>query len=245
MNPTTIYCIVFAFLLALVIYLQKKYCIVCNNCPTHPKPYSFSRSQLVWWTFIIFSVFISIIIATGKIPTFDNSTLILLGIGSLTTVSARLIDINDTANFDAANAAAANQAPVATPAAAPPVVPAAPADTADQAAPATPPAIPAPATTPAPAATPKLAQYITRHNFLLDILSDKNSISIHRLQAFIFNLVFGFWFIYSSFENIKGIGIASAQSQIDAVIPIITSNNLILLGVSAGLYTTLKTTENK
>lgn len=248
MSPNTIYCIVFAFLLVLVVFLQKKFCILCNQCPTPPKPYSFSRTQLVWWTFIIFASFISIVLASGKIPTFSDSSLILLGIGSLTTVSARLIDINDNQSYQTAvNAAATNaqqqqvaaQAPVSAPAPAP-----APPTEADPNSP-----VPAVASAPAIAtpvpSVPQLSQQIWHDSFLLDILSDKNGICIHRLQAVVFNFIFGGWFIYTSFQNLRNITVASAQSKVDAVIPIITSNNLILLGVSAGLYATLKSTENK
>jgi hypothetical protein len=252
MNPVLIYVFVFAFLLVLAIYLQKKFCILCNLSISDPKPYSFSRWQLVWWTFIIFASFISVIIASGKIPTFSDSTLILLGIGSLTTISARLIDITDDNNAAAA-AAAAPPAPVVVvpPATLAPLAPVANAS-APIAAPVIDPAAPVvvnpvivvPPTIVVPA-TPILARDIKHANFLLDVLSDKNGISIHRLQAFIFNLIFGVWFIYTSFERMKGITVNSSQTLVDLVIPVITSNNLILLGVSAGLYATLKTTENK
>ncbi|MBW4889832.1 hypothetical protein KXQ82_08900 [Mucilaginibacter sp. HMF5004] len=204
----------------------------------HPKPYSFSRWQLVWWTFIIFASFISVIIASGKIPTFDNSTLILLGIGSITTIAATLIDISD--NDNAANTANANatQTVVVSPPPAAPADPNAPVTAAPEAAP-----VVTVVNTPAP--QPVLAQSINHNSFFLDILSDRYGINIHRLQAFVFNVVFGVWFIYTTVMHIKNITIASAQPAIDAVIPVITNNNLILLGMSAGIYTTLKTTENK
>src|ERR1700712_56873 len=102
MKPTTIYILVFVLLLALAIYLQKRFCILSNQSSAHPKPYSFSRWQLVWWTFIIFASLISLMLASGQIPTFTESTLILLGIGSLTTISATLIDITDNNNAAAA-----------------------------------------------------------------------------------------------------------------------------------------------
>jgi len=242
MKPEVIYYLVLVLQILLVVYLQKKFHVLCNNSTSHPKPYSFSRWQLVWWTFIILTTFISVIIATGKIPDFNQSSLILLGIGSITTVTASLIDISDDENANAATAqntavavatTTATTAPVTDPTA--PVSDAAP--TTD----------PAPATTVVvvtPPVTPR-AQDIKRANFLLDILSDKNGISIHRLQAFIFNLVFGLWFIYTSVQNIKTINTLTLQPIIDGVIPVVANNNLILLGMSAGLYTALKSTENK
>jgi hypothetical protein len=104
-----IYFLVFAFLLIAVILLQKLYFIVSDASTASPRPYSFARLQLVWWTFIVLAAFISIIIASGQIPTLGNSTLILLGIGSLTTASARIIDISDNQNPPASGIISVNQ----------------------------------------------------------------------------------------------------------------------------------------
>lgn len=147
----TIYLSVSSFLLVLIIFLQIKYSFISDDSTATIKPYSFTRVQLVWWTFIILAIIISIVIASGQIPTLDNSTLILLGIGSLTTASARIIDISDKQN-NAGAVLNVNQ---------------------------------------------------TSQGFLLDILSDNNGVSIHRLQAFVFNLLFGLWFIYKSYKGIN------------------------------------------
>ena len=66
-----------------------------SAAPKGKKPFSFSRLQLAWWTVIILSAFISILIAKGVSPTFHESTLILLGISSATTATARIIDRSD------------------------------------------------------------------------------------------------------------------------------------------------------
>jgi hypothetical protein len=62
------------------------------------KPYSYARVQLTWWTVIILSSLITILLFKGIIPVFDSSTLILLGISSATTASGRMIDISDQKN---------------------------------------------------------------------------------------------------------------------------------------------------
>lgn len=67
-------------------------------------------------------------------------------------------------------------------------------------------------------------------NFILDILSDANGISIHRFQTVVFNLVFSVWFIKF---------VISMKA-----IPDISSNNLVLLGLSSATYVGLKITEN-
>lgn len=190
----TIYFLVLASSLITIILLQLRYSIISDSSTAAPKPYSLARVQLVWWTFIILSSFISIVLASGQIPTFDNSTLILLGIGSLTTASARIIDISDKQNPPSVSVTSVNQ---------------------------------------------------TSQGFLLDILSDNNGVSIHRLQAFVFNLVFGVWFIYKCYKGIPHATTAASSDTINSLIPVITNNNLILLGLSAGTYVALKSAENK
>lgn len=74
--------------------------------------------------------------------------------------------------------------------------------------------------------------------FFLDILSDGTGVSIHRFQTVVFNITFGFWFLSQVFSNIP-------DSDINEIIPVISTNNLILLGLSSGTYAALKTTENK
>jgi hypothetical protein len=68
-------------------------------------------------------------------------------------------------------------------------------------------------------------------SFLVDIISDASGISIHRLQALIFNLVFGIAFIHQVLTNYS--------------MPEFNEVQLILLGLSNGTYAFLKTSENK
>lgn len=67
--------------------------------------------------------------------------------------------------------------------------------------------------------------------FFIDIISDASGISIHWLQALIFNLVFGIAFIHQVVTNYT--------------MPDFNETQLILLGLSNGTYAFLKTTENK
>ena len=79
-------------------------------------------------------------------------------------------------------------------------------------------------------------------NFFLDILSDEGGVSIHRFQTLVFNLAFGVWFIAE--VNI-GLHTCTTEACSNAIIPIISPNNLILLGLSSATYAALKSTENK
>ncbi len=212
MDARLIYFFVFALLLFLAIFLQQKFCIICDTSADKPKTYSYSRLQLLWWSFIVFASFITTVIASGQIPVFDSSTIILLGIGAATTASARLIDISDQQQYDAAKAKAQVSATDGD--------------------------------TPAPEPK-KLNKDFATEGFWLDILSDRNGVSIHRLQAVLFNLVFGIWFIYQSVLHLKGVTVQTPQSVLNTIIPPISDNNLILLGLSAGTYAAIKITENK
>lgn len=74
-------------------------------------------------------------------------------------------------------------------------------------------------------------------NFLVDILSDENGISIHRFQAVLFNLLFGGWFIYNVIYNLS-------LQNVDSIIPDIQPNYLVLLSLSSVTYTAIKISEN-
>lgn len=74
--------------------------------------------------------------------------------------------------------------------------------------------------------------------FFLDLLSDKNGVSIHRFQALVFNATFGIWFVSQVWTNLP-------VETASRIIPVIDTNNLILLGLSSGTYAALKVTENK
>jgi hypothetical protein len=82
--------------------------------------------------------------------------------------------------------------------------------------------------------------------FFLDILSDANGVSIHRLQALLFNVTIGSWVIYSVLKGLQTcVPTALNITCINSIIPVIDTNKLLLLGVSAATYAGLKTNENK
>lgn len=103
-------------------------------------------------------------------------------------------------------------------------------------------------------------KYIRTHqdsfgkNFFLDILSDQNGVSVHRFQTIVFNAVFGVWFIHAVLNNLvvdcsSYLGDAELlkackEDAINYIMPPITNNNLILLGLSSATYAAMKITEN-
>ena len=67
--------------------------------------------------------------------------------------------------------------------------------------------------------------------FMTDILSDESGINVHRLQAVIFNVLFGITFIANLWTHGK--------------FPEFNSSELGLIGLSSGAYLAMKTNENK
>jgi len=179
----------FVLLVGIIIYLDQKYDMLRDSSIQQKKPYSYARVQLAWWTSIVLASFFCIMTAKHAIPTFDESTLILLGISAATTGAARIIDQSDQQKPDAL-----------------------------------------------------LAQNQPSQDFFLDILSDGTGPNLHRFQTVLFNLAFGIWFIAGVISALPG---CNAGDCISKIMPHIEPNNLVLLGLSAGTYAALKTTENK
>ena len=185
MSPELIFCITMAALFLIVAYLDVRYGMLKDISTADKKPYSWSRVQLTWWSIIILSAFIAILFSKGIAPTLQSSTLILLGISSATTASARVIDRSEQNN--------ANR-----------------------------------------------SQNQNSEGLILDVLSDEKGVSIHRFQGLLFNIVFGIWFICTIFYYLKNF-----PGNVDNIIPGITQNNLILMGLSNATYVALKSNENK
>jgi len=63
-----------------------------------PKPYSWSRVQLAWWTIIVLSSFTAILIGHQQAPNLSQSTVGLLGISAATIAAGNVIDVSDINN---------------------------------------------------------------------------------------------------------------------------------------------------
>ncbi len=152
------------------------------------QPYSWSRVQLAWWTIIVLTSFITIVIDLNQAPGLNTSTVVLLGISAATIATAKVIDVSDETD-------------------------------------------------------PNIVRHQDKDgsNFVLDILSDQNNVSITRFQTVVFNLVFGIWFITYVIERLP----AATLTNINSIMPLIDNNNLVLLGLSSATYVAIKTTENK
>ncbi|WP_394747125.1 hypothetical protein [Spongiimicrobium salis] len=69
----------------------------CDNCDE--RPYSFSKTQLMWWSMIILSCFsIAFGVQPDNIPEPSTAMLVLLGISIGTTAAGQMIDSSDKNN---------------------------------------------------------------------------------------------------------------------------------------------------
>lgn len=82
-----------------------------------------------------------------------------------------------------------------------------------------------------------LIQHQEGDGFFLDILSDANGVSVHRFQTVVLNAALGIWFFLTVFSNLS--------NEANSIIPCLSKDVLILLGLSSGTYATIKATENK
>jgi hypothetical protein len=174
--------------------------------------YSLAQSQMTWWFWIVGSSFIYIAWMT---PDFYNcgykggltsQALILLGIGVATGIGSAIIDQQkqdqNAALKDLADAAKALRDPATL-------------------------------ATGQPALLKTLnaaAKELSSQNFLADVLSDANGISLHRFQSFAWTLILGLMFIYY-------------VARKEVAMPELTTLELSLLGISATTFLGLKIPE--
>ena len=147
-------------------------------------PYSLARTQLAFWTFVIFISFLFIYITKGEFNSINSTALILLGISSTTAGASILIDKGEEKKEMEE-------------------------EEKDK----------------------KPFIYKPSQGLITDIISDKNGVSIHRLQNVAFNLIYGAIFLITVYQTQQ--------------MPVFDENQWILLGISAGAYTGLKVTEKR
>ncbi len=142
-------------------------------------PFSLAKSQLAFWTVIVFSSFLYTLFKYHfVIPQLNNVNLILLGVAVTTTAAGKVIDDTQKNN-------------------------------------------------------PNRTQDEPSQGFIKDILSDKEGVSIHRLQNVLWTLAVGIIYI----QHVASYGNLPDET-------VFTDNLLILMGISTGAYIGLKTAEN-
>jgi hypothetical protein len=158
-----------------------------NRVRSKDSPFSYARSQLLWWTMIILSCYVFFFGISGELIPLNVTSVLLLGFGAIVYGTGKIIDNRQIAESKGTR----NQ---------------------DYG-----------------------GQNSERPNFIKDILSDDNGISIHRFQAVVFNVVFGIGFI--------GFFIKSLTNH-TYPFPDFTDWQFALIGISSATYLGLKAGEN-
>jgi hypothetical protein len=173
--------------------------------------YSFSKSQFAFWSLIVFVAYGYIWLVTKDFNTLNETALVLLGISSATIVTGKLIGKSEEERAKAADKEEKSDIDNIK---------------RDQ----------------GQTENQQLGRHIQQlikfrswkpgehGGFLKDILSDADGISVHRLQAFAFNLIFAIIFVQQVLTTYS--------------MPDFTATHYILLGLSNGTYAFIKTREN-
>lgn len=173
------------------------------------RPYSLAQSQMAWWFCIVLGCFVFLCVTHGWQPNniLNQQSLILLGIGTGTAIGAAIIEQTKAGKLTTLDefrkVLFAISALPAGDAALPALL----------------------------ARRDDLASRLASQDFLRDILTDADGISLHRFQAVAWTSVLGMIFILQVLENPS-----HALPEFDAVL-------LALLGISGGTYLGFKIPE--
>ena len=98
LSAELVFWIIFVAFVVIIYFCDKKFGMLRDTSTAAIRPYSFSTVQFAWWMTIVLSSFITILLWKFRMPTLDQSTLILIGITSATKVTATSIDLSDQSN---------------------------------------------------------------------------------------------------------------------------------------------------
>ncbi len=197
-----------------VIRLARTTAILRNHGPG--SPWSLDRLQMAWWTLLVVAAFVFIWMISGDYGSLSNSVLALIGISAGTGLIGAVMDDGKQAQMqqrkaledEEAGLQAGNAQP-APEAAAPAAAPRRPSEIEAQLA--------------------KLPRLKQSKSLWIDILSDENGVSFHRLQVMIWTLVLSVIFLVSVYLRLD--------------MPDFDNQLLALMGISNGTYLGFKLPE--
>ncbi|TWB22921.1 hypothetical protein [Nitrospirillum bahiense] len=167
------------------------------------RAFSLAQSQMAWWFVIVLAGYLYLFLVTGELDTLTGQALCLMGLGTGTAMGAAMVEQNKTNPILAAyQAVLAQMADPATP----------------------------PADLPTLTATrDTLARQLASRDYVHDILTDANGISLHRFQTAVWTVVIGVLFLIETVVHRK--------------MPDLDPYSLGVLGISAGTYLGFKIPE--
>lgn len=167
------------------------------------RPYSLAQSQMMWWFALILAAFIYIaIIKQGVDNILQEQSLILMGIGTGTALGAAIVEQAKPTNPKFTRFEELAQLIKAAGAVAPSAL------TAEYL---------------------SLANQLKSENFIKDVLSDVDGVSLHRFQSFAWTVVIGVFFAFSTYFN--------------QAMPVFDKYLLAVLGISGATYLGFKIPE--
>ncbi|MEA1652043.1 hypothetical protein UAJ10_23890 [Nitrospirillum sp. BR 11164] len=167
------------------------------------RAFSLAQSQMAWWFVIVLAGYLYLFLVTGELDTLTGQALCLMGLGTGTAMGAAMVEQNKTNPILVAYQGVLTQI----------------------ADPATP-----PADLPTLTATrDTLARQLASRDFVHDILTDANGISLHRFQTAVWTVVIGVLFLIETVVHRK--------------MPDLDPYSLGVLGISAGTYLGFKIPE--
>ncbi|MDZ5648728.1 hypothetical protein [Nitrospirillum sp. BR 11828] len=200
---------------AALLYLAMSTDMLRDNAPStfagvtgaHGKPlrraFSLAQSQMAWWFVIVLAAYLYLFLVTGELDTLTGQALCLMGLGTGTAMGAAMVEQNKTNPILVAyQGVLAQVADPATPAADLPTL---------------------------TATRDTLARQLASHDFVHDILTDANGISLHRFQTAVWTVVIGVLFLIETVVHRK--------------MPDFDPYSLGVLGISAGTYLGFKIPE--
>ncbi|MBB6251498.1 hypothetical protein [Nitrospirillum iridis] len=167
------------------------------------RAFSLAQSQMAWWFVIVLAAYLYLFLVTGELDTLTGQALCLMGLGTGTAMGAAMVEQNKTNPILAAYQSVLTQI----------------------ADPATPPAD----LTALTATRDTLARQLASRDFVHDILTDANGISLHRFQTAVWTVVLGVLFVIETVVHRK--------------MPDFDPYTLGVLGISAGTYLGFKIPE--
>jgi hypothetical protein len=174
--------------------------------PEKERPYSYARTQLFWWSIIICTCYGIFFALFGHLLPLNPTCIILLGGGLVTQLLGKTIDRSQMDNTSKNQTVQSISTQQ---------------NSNDDGTPATKPT--------------RHQDQSTTIDFLTDILSDENGVSIHRLQSVMFNVIYGVAFIGYFINSISCCEYPLIEFE---------GWQLTLLGISTAGYLGMKATEN-
>ncbi|HEY6322507.1 MAG TPA: hypothetical protein VJA16_13205 [Thermoanaerobaculia bacterium] len=200
-----------------LIRLARTTAILRNHGPG--SPWSLDRIQMAWWTLLVVSAFVFIWLISGDYGSLSNSVLALIGISTGTGLIGAVMDDNKQAQMQQRKALEGEEAGLQAGDAQPASGAAAPAK------PAAAPWLPSEIA----AQLAKLPKLKLSKTLWIDILSDEDGVSFHRLQVMIWTLVLSVIFVVSVYQRLD--------------MPDFDNQLLALMGISNGTYLGFKLPE--